>query len=141
VAALRVTDCLQAQVHGLSNQAHKRHKTKGDLHMSYQNTIIIGNVGGEVTLRTTKTGKHVANFSIAVNERFGDQEQTSWFQVVAWEQLAQISAEHSDKGQLLLVEGRVSASTWTDQNGGVQVALKLTARKIRFLGGKPGEQD
>jgi single-stranded DNA-binding protein len=50
--------------------------------MSYQNTLIIGNVGGEVTLRTTTTGKQVANFSVAVNERFGDQEQTSWFQVV-----------------------------------------------------------
>jgi single-strand DNA-binding protein len=141
VAALRVTDCLKAQVHGLSNQAQKRHKTKGDLHMSYQNTLIIGNVGGEVTLRTTTTGKQVANFSVAVNERFGDQEQTTWFQVVTWEQLAQIAADHIDKGQLLLVEGRVSASTWTDQNGGVQVALKLTARNIRFLGGKPGEQD
>jgi single-strand DNA-binding protein len=109
--------------------------------MSYQNTLIIGNVGGEVTLRTTNTGKQVVNFSVAVNERFGDQEQTTWFQVVAWEQLAQIAADHIDKGQLLLVEGRVSASTWTDQNGGVQVAQKLTARNIRFLGGKPGEQD
>jgi single-strand DNA-binding protein len=108
--------------------------------MSYQNTLIIGNVGGEVTLRTTTTGKQVANFSIAVNERFGEQEQTTWFQVVAWEQLAQIAADHIDKGQLLLVEGRVSASTWTDQSGSIQVTLKLTARNIRFLGGRPSEQ-
>ena len=108
--------------------------------MSYQNTIIIGNVGGEVTVRTTNTGKQVANFSVAVNERFGENEQTTWFQVVAWEQLAQIAAEHIVKSQLLLVEGRVSASIWTDQNGGIQVTLKLTARNIRFLGGKPDEQ-
>ena len=108
--------------------------------MSYQNTIIIGNVGGEVILHTTNTGKQVANFSVAVNERFGDKEQTTWNQVVAWEQLAQIAAEHIGKGQLLLIEGRVSATIWTNQNGGIQVTLKLTARNIRFLGGKPDEQ-
>ena len=109
--------------------------------MSYQNTVIIGNVGGEVTLRTTTTGKQVANFNVAVNERFGDMEQTTWFQVIVWEQLAQIAAEHIAKGQLLLVEGRVAASIWTDQNGGIQVSLKLTARNVRFLGGKPSKQD
>ena len=107
--------------------------------MSYQNTLIIGNVGGEVALRTTTTGKQVANFNVAVNERFGDKEQTTWFQVIAWEQLAQIAAEHITKGQLLLVEGRVSASIWTGQNGGIQVSLKLTAKNIRFLGSKPSE--
>lgn len=105
--------------------------------MSYQNTIIVGNVGGEITLRTTTTGKQVANFSIAVNERFGENERTTWFQVVAWEQLAPIAADHIVKGQQLLVEGRVSASMWTDQNGGFQIGLQLTARTIRFLGSKP----
>lgn len=105
--------------------------------MSYQNTVIIGNVGGEVTIRTTNTGKQVANFNVAVNERFGDNEQTTWFQVVAWEKLAQIAVEHIVKSQLLLVEGRVSASIWTGQNDGIQVGLKITARTIRFLGGKP----
>ena len=100
----------------------------------------LARAGGEVTLRTTNTGKQVANFSVAVNERFGDKEQTTWFQVVAWEQLAQITADRIVKGQLLLVEGRVSAAIWADQDGDIQVNLKLTARNIRFLGGKPGEQ-
>ncbi len=105
--------------------------------MSYQNTLIVGNVGREVTSRVTSSGKEVANFSVAVNERMGDEEQTTWFQVTAWEKLAEIAAAHIVKGQLVLVEGRITSETWSDQNGTPQAALRLTARSIRFLGGKP----
>ena len=105
--------------------------------MSYQNTLIIGNVGREVVSRVTNSGKEVANFSVAVNEKMGDDEQTTWFQVTAWEKLAEIATAHISKGQLVLVEGRIAVETWHDQNGATQAALRLTARNIRFLGGKP----
>ena len=105
--------------------------------MSYQNTILVGNVGGEVTTRFTQNGKQVANFNIAVNEKFGEETQTTWFRVVAWEKLAEIAADHIVKGQMLLVEGRIAAEKWTDQQGSTQVALRITANKLRLLGGKP----
>lgn len=105
--------------------------------MSYQNTIIIGNVGGEVTTRFTQSGKQVANFNVAVDEKFGEETQTTWFRVMAWEKLAEIASDHIVKGQLLLVEGRVAAEKWTDQQGSTQVALRITANNLRMLGGKP----
>ncbi len=105
--------------------------------MSYQNTIIIGNVGREVVSRVTNSGKEVANFTVAVNEKMGDVEQTAWFHVTAWEKLAAIAAAHITKGQLVLVEGRITVETWSDQNGAIQAAIRLTARNIRFLDGKP----
>ena len=105
--------------------------------MSYQNTIIIGYVGGKATTRMTATGRQVANFSIAVNEKFGDETLTTWFHVVAWENLADIAEAHITKGQLLLVEGRIATEMWTDKQGAVNIALKLTASRIRFLCGKP----
>ncbi len=105
--------------------------------MSYQNTVIVGNVGREVTSRVTSTGKQVANFSVAVNEKMGDEMQTTWFEVTTWERLAEIATEYISKGQLILAEGRIAADTWNDQQGTTQVSLKLNARNIRFLGGKP----
>ena len=104
--------------------------------MSYQNTVVVGNVGRDVTSRTTNSGKLVANFSLAVNEKLGDAIQTTWFQVSAWERLAELAVEYIGKGQLLLVEGRIVAETWNDQQGQTQVTLRLTARNIRFLGSK-----
>lgn len=109
--------------------------------MSYQNTIVVGNVGGEPIGRTTTTGKQVANFNVAINEKAGDDTQTTWFQVTAWEQLATIAVTHITKGQLVLVEGKIAAEVWTDQQGTIQSALRLTARNIRFLGGKPQTEE
>ncbi len=104
--------------------------------MSYQNTVVVGHVGREVISRFTSNGKQVANFSVAVNEKLGDEMQTTWFEVTTWERLAEIATEHISKGQLILAEGRIAAETWNDQQGDTQVSLKLTARNIRFLGGK-----
>ncbi len=105
--------------------------------MSYQNTLIVGNVGREVVSRMTNSGKEVANFTVAINEKMGDDETVTWFHVTAWEKLAAIAAAHITKGQLVLVEGRITVETWTDQHNVVQAAIRLTARNIRFLGGKP----
>ncbi len=109
--------------------------------MSYQNTIIVGNVGREVSSHTTSTGKQVANFSLAVNEKIGGEVQTTWFQVSAWERLAELATEYISKGQLLLVGGRIAAETWNDQQGQTQVSLRLTARNIRFLGSKSNSSE
>ncbi|MCB8944342.1 MAG: single-stranded DNA-binding protein [Ardenticatenaceae bacterium] len=109
--------------------------------MSYQNTIIVGNVGREVTSHTTSTGKQVANFSVAVNEKISGETQTTWFQIAAWERWAELAVEYVRKGHLLLVEGRIAAETWQDQQGQTQVTLKLTARNIRFLGSKSEEAE
>ena len=109
--------------------------------MSYQNTVVVGNVGRDVTSRTTNSGKLVANFSLAVNEKLGEEVQTTWFQVTAWERLAELATEYISKGQLLLVEGRIAAESWTDQQGQIQVSLRLTARNIRFLGSKADSEE
>ncbi len=104
--------------------------------MSFQKTIIVGYVGGEVAVFQTKDAK-VANFSVAVNEKSKEATKTTWFQIAAWDSLADMAVEHIVKGQLVLVEGRVSANLWVDADGTTQLSLRLTARNIRLLGGKP----
>ncbi len=99
-------------------------------------TIIVGYVGGEVAALQTD-GAKVANFSVAVNEKFGKTTKTTWFQIAAWNSLADNAIEHIVKGQLVLVEGRIFASAWADVDGNLQFALRLTAQNIRLLGGKP----
>ncbi len=45
--------------------------------MSYQNMRIVGHVGRKVNGSLTNTDKQVANFSDAVNEKIGDEMQTT----------------------------------------------------------------
>lgn len=104
--------------------------------MSYQKTTIIGFAGSSVEVRETKNGKQVANVSVAVNEKIGENEITTWFKVTFWNGLTK-AAQHIEKGQLVLVEGRISTEIWTNENDTPQVTMIVTADKFRFLGGKP----
>ena len=54
-----------------------------------------------------------------------------------WDKLAEMAAEHIVKGQLLLVEGRATPQAWTTEDNELRLSLKLTAQRIRLLGGKP----
>lgn len=104
--------------------------------MSYQNTVIIGYAGQDAVVRETASGKKVANVNIAINEKYGDKEITTWFRVTFWNGLTN-AAQHINKGQLVLVEGQVGIETWTDPEGNVKAGLTLTAHNMRFLGSKP----
>ena len=108
--------------------------------MSYQNTVIVGNVGRDPEMRYTASGTPVTTFSVAVNRRWtgsdGEvKEKTTWFRVTAWSKLAEITNEHLRKGRLVLVDGEIEASAWMGQDGEPRATLELTARNVRFLGG------
>lgn len=99
----------------------------------FQEITVIGYVGREPNVNTTPTGKDVANFSIAANERYGENEKTTWFQVVAWNGLAEVVAAHVNKGKRLMVKGTVQVRTWQDDKGQPRADMEITANTIRFL--------
>ena len=107
--------------------------------MSYEQTIIIGNLGSDPEMRYTPNGKPVTNFSVAVNRRFKGkdgqmQERTKWFRVTAWDKLAETCNQYLTKGRQVLVVGEVKASAYTNQAGEPAASLELTAREVKFLG-------
>lgn len=106
----------------------------------YQKTIIVGNLGRDPEMRYTPSGTAVTNFSVAVSRRWTSksgeqQEKTTWFRVTAWEKQAELCNQYLSKGRLVLVEGDVSASAWTNKEGEARATLELQARVVRFLGG------
>ena len=108
--------------------------------MSYQHTVIVGNVGREPEMRFTPNGKPVTNFSVAVNRKWKNQageqqEKTTWFRVTAWDKLAELCNQYLSKGRMVLVTGEVTASAYTNQAGEPAASLEITARDVKFLGG------
>lgn len=109
--------------------------------MSYHKITVVGNAGSEATVRVTQSEKEVANFRLAVNERVGDKEHTTWYKITAWNKLSQMLGEHLRKGQLLLIEGTPSVEVWTDKDDETRAQIVITAQTVRFLGGKPVEDE
>lgn len=105
----------------------------------YQQITLIGNLGGEPTMRYTPTGAPVASFSLAVNKSWiGEDgqrhEKTTWFKVTAWRKLAETVTEYLKSGNRVLVVGEVEkASAYTDREGNLRATIEVTAQTVRFM--------
>lgn len=109
--------------------------------MSWHQTIIVGNLGGDPELRYMQNGRAVCNFSVAVSERWRDrqsndqQERTTWYRVAVWGAQAENCNTYLAKGRQVLVIGNVAARGYMNNNGEAAASLDLTARSVQFLGG------
>lgn len=116
----------------------------------WQQCIIVGNLGRDPEMRYTADGTPVTNFTVAVNRKWTGQdgaqgEKTWWFRVTCWRKLAETTNQYLKKGRQVMVVGEIDSSAWVGQNGEPRSSLDLTARDVRFLGGRdqaePGSQE
>ena len=100
--------------------------------------MIIGNLGGDPEMRYTSNGTPVTSFSVAVNRSYTRQdgervEETEWFRVAAWRQLAEQANQYLAKGRLAYVEGRLRSRTFQGNDGQTRFQNEIDASQIVFL--------
>jgi single-strand DNA-binding protein len=103
---------------------------------NYNKIVIIGHLGKDPETKYTKDGKNVANFSVAVSEKWGGNEHTEWFYVVAWNKTAEIAQKFLKKGNPVLIEGKIQTREWNSTDGEKKKTTELIASNIVLLGGK-----
>lgn len=96
---------------------------------------ILGNLTKDVQMRSTKSGKPVAVFSVAVNRSYtlpnGEvRELTDFANVVAWGALAEAAANQLHKGSRVFVEGRYTSRSYETQSGEKRYVTEVTANLI-----------
>jgi single-strand DNA-binding protein len=107
----------------------------------YQKTVVVGHLGRDPEMRYTPSGVPVTSFTIATSRKWTNaggepQEKTTWFRVTCWRKTAELAAQYLAKGRLVLVEGDIEASAYTDREGNPRASLELTATAVKFLGGR-----
>jgi len=113
--------------------------------MTWHQTVVVGNLGGDPELRYLQSGQAVCNFSVAVSERWRDRntneqrERTTWYRVAAWGGLGETCNQYLARGRQVMVIGNVQARGYINNNGEAAASLDLTARDVRFLGGRGGD--
>ena len=102
--------------------------------MSDSTSILSGNLTRDPEFRLTNNGKGLASFGLAVNRRYqvdGEwQEQTSFFDVVAWSDLGQHAAASLHKGDRVIVTGRMEQRTWEGGDGAKRSKVEIVASDI-----------
>jgi len=100
--------------------------------------ILIGHLGRDPELQVTPDGTPVTKFSLAVNRysrsSSGERkEETDWFNVSAWRQLAETCEKYLHKGSKVYVEGRFTPRKYTDRDGLQRTSLDVTMTELQML--------
>jgi single-strand DNA-binding protein len=100
--------------------------------------MLIGNLGADPEMRYTASGSAVTNFRVAVNRNYKSsdgefKEETEWFRVVTWNQLAEVLGANLQKGRRVYVEGRLATRSWDGQDGQKHYITEVVANQVLFL--------
>jgi len=95
----------------------------------------IGRLGKDPDVRMAGTTK-VATFSIAVSEKYKNEEKTQWFDVKVWAKLADIVEQYVKKGTEVLVDGKLEKEEWDDKDGNKRSRIVINAFSLQMLGAR-----
>lgn len=107
--------------------------------------LLIGNVVRDAEVKSTTTGKSVANFRIATNEGWGEKKITDYHNIVAWEKLADEAGRMAQTGARVCIEGRLKTRNYDSKKheGEKVYVTEVVAETIRYLSvdGAAAEED
>jgi len=103
--------------------------------MASENSVtLVGNVTKDPELRYTTGGRGVASFGLAVNRRYqvnGEwQEQVSFFNIVAWGDLGENAAASLNKGNRVIVTGRLEQRSYETREGEKRSVTEVIADEL-----------
>lgn len=102
------------------------------------NVVLMGRMVADPEIRTTSTGKSVANFRIAVDRAYskGNDKQADFITIVAWEKTADFISRYFNKGSMIALRGEIQTRNYEDSSGNKRTATEVLAREVSFCGGK-----
>jgi len=102
--------------------------------MADNSVTLVGNLTKDPELRFTTGGRGVASFGLAVSRRYQVnnewQEQTSFFNVVAWGTLGENAAASLSKGTRVVVTGRLEQRQYETKEGEKRSVVEINADEI-----------
>ena len=100
---------------------------------------LIGNLGSTPEIRTTETGKKLAKLSLATNESYKNGKgewvkETQWHHLVAWGKTAELVEQKLEKGNEVMVEGKLTHREYMDNSGVKRYITEIQVSELLILG-------
>lgn len=111
----------------------------------FNKVIFLGNITRDIELRYLPNGTAIAVLGIASNRKIKKQDgslvdDTCFIDVKIFGKIAEVVNQYLQKGSRLMVEGRLSYETWTDQNGAKKSKHLIIGESINFIDKKEQEK-
>ena len=105
------------------------------------NICLLGRLTADPELRHTPSQVAVTSFTVAVDRSYtpkGQERQTDFIPVVAWEQTAEFVCRYFRKGQRIALTGSLQTRSYTDRDGNKRKAYEVVADNVFFAESKNG---
>ncbi len=108
---------------------------------SFNKVILMGNLTRDPEVRYTPNGIAVASFAIAVNRKYkqGDEtkEEVSYIDIVVFGKQAESCGQYINKGDSVLIDGRLQQRRWETEEGQKRTKLEVVAQSVNFMPKRP----
>ena len=95
--------------------------------------ILMGRLTKDPELRYTNNKTPVCSFTIAVNNGYGEKQQTDFVNCLAWNKTAEFVTKYFAKGKMIIIaDGRISTRSWETQDGKRAYATEVIANEVNF---------
>ena len=99
---------------------------------------LIGRIGMQPEVKAFDSGKTLIRFSLATNESYKDKngewnELTQWHTINAWGKTAEIMSQKINKGQEVLVEGRLVNQSYETKEGEKRYATHIEVNEFLII--------
>lgn len=96
---------------------------------------LIGNLGRDVEVFTFDSGNKKASFTMATSEYYKTKEgekaqDTQWHNIVAWGKTADLMSALLEKGNQVLVKGKIVNRSYEDKEGNKKFVSEIVANEF-----------
>ena len=103
----------------------------------------VGRLTKDVDLRYSQSGTAVANFTLAINRPFKNQDgerEADFIRILAFGKTAETIAQYVKKGQQLGIEGRIQTGSYENKQGQMVYTTDVVVNQFTFISESKGGQ-
>ena len=113
---------------------------KGESMNDINSVTFTGRLTRDPEQKTFHSGNSVAEFTLAVNRKYNDREETLFISAEAWGKLGEIVSSVASRGSRVLVTGRIKQDNW-ETEGEKRSKLVLVVDEFMNMSPKVREEE
>lgn len=97
---------------------------------------LIGNLVKDVELRYTGNNTPIATYTIAINTKYGEKQDTDYINIKTWGKSGEFVSKYFKKGQPIAITGRLKNNNYEDNNGIKHYGMEVVTEDVEFVGAR-----
>lgn len=99
---------------------------------------LIGYAGRDAEVKEIRKGINLANFSLATSENYRDKNgdwvsNTSWHNIVLWNDIAKKAGEEVKKGSRVSITGKINYRNYETKSGEKRYVAEIVANEFEVI--------